>query len=551
MVKPTFPLRPVLLSAGGFFMLETAIHNLAVFHAAVVPYAPGLANSLTVLLSLATVGLVGGGGYWVWRRSQPNESRSFSKKSGRLVKVTPERVQQELEQTEVLLGRIGNELARRSLRQRVKQIGHELVAEPLNVVIFGTSSTGKTSLVNALLGHRVGDTAPTLGTTTAGVSHTYTLPGEGGTIALTDTPGLQVRGRVGEVEAKELARNGDLLLFAIAADITGHERAELATLADLGKRVILVFNKSDRYLPEEIDDIVASLKRKTRKLLLPQNIVTVAADPVPLKVRRYNTDGSFCETYEDQPPLTEALTGRLVAILQREGSQLRLANAMQKTRRLAEGVAAEIAQSRRLQGERIVQQMQWATAGAVAITPLPALDLLAAAAINARTIGQLHTLYERKISLKRAERTAKVLAKLVLQLGGVEIATQTVGSILKASPLAALGIPLQAVSAAYITRVAGLGYLDWLASETTWDEASMLERLRTQLQTTNRTAFLQQFVRQAVQAAKQRLLPENETALPQTSRRKPRPLPLSNEEPVRLPLLDTVVEASDRQLAAG
>jgi small GTP-binding protein len=433
----------------------------------------------------------------------------------------------------------------------VKQIGHELVAEPLNVVIFGTSSTGKTSLVNALLGHRVGDTAPTLGTTTAGVSHTYTLPGEGGTIALTDTPGLQVRGRVGEVEAKELARNGDLLLFAIAADITGHERAELATLADLGKRVILVFNKSDRYLPEEIDDIVASLKRKTRKLLLPQNIVTVAADPVPLKVRRYNTDGSFCETYEDQPPLTEALTGRLVAILQREGSQLRLANAMQKTRRLAEGVAAEIAQSRRLQGERIVQQMQWATAGAVAITPLPALDLLAAAAINARTIGQLHTLYERKISLKRAERTAKVLAKLVLQLGGVEIATQTVGSILKASPLAALGIPLQAVSAAYITRVAGLGYLDWLASETTWDEASMLERLRTQLQTTNRTAFLQQFVRQAVQAAKQRLLPENETALPQTSRRKPRPLPLSNEEPVRLPLLDTVVEASDRQLAAG
>ena len=511
------PLKPVLVTAGGFIVLEQAIHNLTSLHTAIAPYAPWLATSLTTALGGVTVGVLGGGGYWIWSRlqgdrksnSQKPSKRRSRKKPTAIVKATPKHVERELTQVNELLEGLQNEITRRSLRQQAQRIGHDLSSNQLRLVVFGTSSAGKTSLVNALLGHRVGETAPTLGTTQSGSIHTYAIPGIGGNIEIADTPGLQAVGLTGESEAIALAKHADLLLFVVAGDMTATEYEQLRALGEIGKRTVLVLNKADQFVPEDIAEISTSLKHKAKSILPASNVVAVAAAPTPIAVRRHQVDGSVIETQAERLPDTEQLTQQVGRILKQEGTQLRLANALQKTRSLAAGAKTAIAASRRSRAEQLIQRMQWATAGAIAANPLPAIDLLAAAAINARTIAKLHTIYDRKITLKRAEQMAKSLAKVLAQIGGVEVTTQVVGSALKASPLAAMGVSLQAVSSAYLTRVAGTGYLDWLETDDAWDEGSMVERLRSQLQLSSRTEFLQAFMQQALQAAKQSLFPVN------------------------------------------
>ena len=89
-------------------------------------------------------------------------------------------------------------------------------ARRFHVVVFGTGSAGKTSLINALLGRTVGRTEPTIGTTKGGEAFTYELEDVDGTVLLTDTPGLSEIGEAGgarEAEARDLAARADLLLF--------------------------------------------------------------------------------------------------------------------------------------------------------------------------------------------------------------------------------------------------------------------------------------------------------------------------------------------------
>ncbi|MEM9567314.1 MAG: GTP-binding protein [Cyanobacteria bacterium P01_E01_bin.34] len=521
MTQQKLPLKPLLLTAGGFFVLEQAISNLTSLHSAIAPYSPFLANSLTGLLGSATTGLLGFGGYWGWQLLQGQNGTGKKKKRSRrkstqMVKATPKRVETELGQLDELLNRMQSDVKRKTFKQRARKIGEQLARNQLRLVVFGTSSAGKTSLVNALLGHQVGDTAPTLGTTQTGSIHTYSVPGVGGRIEIADTPGLQAVGRTGESEATLLAKNADLLLFVVSGDMTATEYEQLCTLSAIGKRTLVVFNKTDQYLPDDIDEIVGSLEDKA-KPLVPRShgarlkappavpVVKVAADPMPLKVRQHQADGTIIEVMAERVPETSELKARIKSILKREGNQLRLDNAMQQAKTLADGAAEAISKTRRKRGEAVIQQMQWATAGAIAVNPLPAVDLVAAAAINARTIGKLNKLYGRKITLKRTEQIAKSMGKLLVRIGGVEVATQVMGSALKASPLGAMGIPLQAISSAYLTRVTGLTYLDWLESEDLWDEERMLSRLKAQLQFSGRTEFVQQFMKQALGAVKNSL----------------------------------------------
>ena len=511
MRQQKFPLKPVLLTAGGFFVLEQGIGSLTSLHAAIAPYSPFLANSLTALLGVATAVLLGFGGYWTWTLSQgtrtSGRSRTKSKRgtSTKLVKATPKRVQRELGHLDKLLEGLQNDFKRQTFKQKARRIGENLASNQLRLVVFGTSSAGKTSLVNALLGHQVGDTAPTLGTTQTGSIYTYSVPGVGGRIEIADTPGLQAVGLTGESEATLLAKNADLLVFVVSGDMTATEYEQLCTLSAIGKRTLVVFNKIDQYLPGDIDEIVGSLEDKARPLTKGRSVVKVSADPMPVKIRRHEVDGTVVEAYAERLPETSELTAQLTNILQREGQQLRLDNAMQQAKTLSEGAEEAIGKTRRQQAEKMIQRMQWATAGAIAATPLPAVDLVAAAAINARTISKLNDLYARKITLQRAEQIAKSMAKLMLKIGGVEVVTQVMGSALKTSPLGGMGVPLQAISSAYLTRVTGLTYLDWLESDDPWNEENILTRLKAQLEIGGRVEFVQQFMGQALKAAKQSL----------------------------------------------
>ncbi|MEO1133890.1 MAG: GTP-binding protein [Cyanobacteria bacterium J06639_1] len=420
---------PLLLVAGSLVCLHSTTKSIATLHAAVAPYSPGLANGLSTLLALGMVGVLGTAGWW-WTSLHGGE-HPRSRRPKRPLKATRARIETTLAKAEGAIAKLHDDTIQRSLAERVETQRAIATSETLRLVLFGTSSAGKTSTVNALLGHQAGETAATLGTTQHAKPHTYTLPGFNGTIELVDTPGLQTVGAIGEGEAIQMATEADLLVFVVAEDLDAVEYALLQTFSEQGKRAVIALNKSDCRLPDDNQMILDRLRAKTRSWLPAEQVVEIAAAPTPILVREMSTDGSAVETEVARVPEVRSLTEQCGSILQREGQQLRLAAAMVRAQNLAAAVDEAIAKERRERAERVVQRMQWATAGAVAATPLPALDLVAAAAINARTISELHEIYEREISWKQAQKMAKVAGKLLLKLGGVELASQAAVASLK------------------------------------------------------------------------------------------------------------------------
>ncbi|MBC6419935.1 MAG: YcjF family protein, partial [Prochloron sp. SP5CPC1] len=94
----------------------------------------------------------------------------------------------------------------------------------------------------------------------------------------------------------------------------------------------------------------------------------------------------------------------------------------------------------------------------------------------------------------------------MVKLGLVELSTQTIGSILKTNAFSYVaGGAVQGISAAYLTRIAGLSLIEYFQEQEISIEegkgfnlARMSASLKQVFAQNQRTAFLSSFVKQAV-----------------------------------------------------
>jgi hypothetical protein len=101
------------------------------------------------------------------------------------------------DKAEAVIEQLADAEAKARLRTELERIRADRRARRFHVVVFGTGSAGKTSLINALLGRDVGATDAVMGTTRAGEMHSYEIDDVDGTVILTDTPGLSEIGDAG------------------------------------------------------------------------------------------------------------------------------------------------------------------------------------------------------------------------------------------------------------------------------------------------------------------------------------------------------------------
>ena len=115
----------------------------------------------------------------------------------------------------------------------------------------------------------------------------------------------------------------------------------------------------------------------------------------------------------------------------------------------------------------------------------------------------LSGVYQQKFSLEQGQTAASTLGKLMVQLGLVELSTQAIAGILKSNAFTyAAGGALQGISAAYLTRIAGLSLVAYFQEQEAildTKEGFNLDRLTAKLkqvfQDNQRKAFLQGFVK--------------------------------------------------------
>ena len=79
--------------------------------------------------------------------------------------------QQNLEAIDALLSRIRDDVQRQALEQERQRVARELERGDLVLVVFGVGSSGKTSLIRALLNDVVGEVGAAMGSTEACTSY--------------------------------------------------------------------------------------------------------------------------------------------------------------------------------------------------------------------------------------------------------------------------------------------------------------------------------------------------------------------------------------------
>jgi uncharacterized protein len=253
----------------------------------------------------------------------------------------------------------------------------------------------------------------------------------------------------------------DVVLFVVQGDLTQLEWSALQQFEVHQKRVLLVLNKQDQYLPAQAELVLAQLRQQVQSIVAPEDVVAIAAVPQAIKVRRHQPDGSYQETLETPQPQIQSLLDRMATVAAQEVSQLVLQRAYQHTLALQQTIQAGLNRVRRDRALPILERYQWISAGVAFANPLPSLDMVATAAITGKMIQELAEIYRIQISLDRATEIAGVFAKNLIQMGLVEASSQVLSLALKSNTVTYVaGGMLQGVGAAYFTRMAGLSLVE-------------------------------------------------------------------------------------------
>ena len=459
-------------------------------------YSPLLGNLLLMLLVVLIGALIAAFVYYVLviQKSEKRSQRKRRVTAAEIPAVKSEAASSTLQAVRQQVSIIQDEVQKQALLSRSREIEANLARREIQVVVFGTGSAGKTSLVNGIMGRMVGRVDAPMGTTQVGETYCLRLKGLERKILITDTPGILEAGVAGterEQLARELATEADLLLFVVDNDLRRSEYEPLRTLAEIGKRSLLVLNKIDMYTEEDKEAILARLRQRVRGFIAATDVVAIAANPEAAQLE----NGEIYQPEADILPLLR----RMAAILRAEGEDLVADNILLQSMRLGEEARKLIDAQRRRQADKIVERFQWIGAGVVSVTPLPMVDLLATAAVNAQMVVEIGKTYGCELNMERGRELALSLAKTLASLGIVKGAVQLLSTALQLNVATFIvGRAIQGVTAAYLTRIAGKSFIEYFRHDQDWGDGGMTEVVQRQFQINRRDEFVKAFIQQAI-----------------------------------------------------
>ena len=343
----------------------------------------------------------------------------------------------------------------------------------LHLAVFGRVSTGKSSLLNALIGEEAFSVSPLHGETRHSSMQPWSEVDAGG-VFLIDTPGLdEAGGEDREAMAREVAGRSDLVIFVLDSDITDTELHALRTLLAQGRPVLLALNKSDLFTSDEKSALLQSIRDKTDGRVEPAHILAVAAQPRPQMIVEVDENGNETECERQREPDVEKLRLRLWDILDAEGKTLAALNASLFAADLSDQVGRRILAARREIGEKLVRTYCVGKGIAVAFNPVPVADLFAAAFIDVGMVVHLSRVYDLPLSQKEAGSLVKVIVAESAALMGTVWALHFVSSALKVgtaglSTIVTAGA--QGAIAYYSTYVVGQVASKYLGQGKSWGE---------------------------------------------------------------------------------
>ncbi len=147
------------------------------------------------------------------------------------------------------------------IRQEIDEFKQRKQSGKVYVSLFGNVSTGKSSIVKALIPEASVDIQLRGGSTQAITEYTWTSR-SGDALILTDLPGRnEASGELDEAAHDEAVRS-QVVIYVSDSDISRSQYEDIQCLQTFGKPLILAVNKSDRYSKGEQKQLSKHLKQR-------------------------------------------------------------------------------------------------------------------------------------------------------------------------------------------------------------------------------------------------------------------------------------------------
>jgi len=376
----------------------------------------------------------------------------------------------------------------------IESISEKLRSGEIHVAAFGRVGVGKSSLLNALLGHEAFATSPLHGETRLEARANWQTLQEGH-LVLIDTPGIdELDGAEREELARKVSKRADVILMVCEGDLTLTEFDALRELCRAGRTVMLVLNKADRYSDADLALLLQRLSDRCQAFLPSERIIASSAEPKPQIVIQVADDGTENEFVRPRKPDISALKNRLWEILERDGKSLAALNAAIFASELDEKVATRIVQARRSVAEKIIRKYCLAKGLLVAFNPVPVADLLAAAGTDVTMVLHLGDVYGFRLSRREASKLLLTISAQLLALMGAYWGVNLISSALKtisAGLSTAVTASAQGALAWYATYLTGKMAETWFSKGKSWGKAGPRETARDILASLDRDSVIE------------------------------------------------------------
>jgi uncharacterized protein (DUF697 family) len=232
----------------------------------------------------------------------------------------------------------------------------------------------------------------------------------------------------------------------------------------------------------------------------PQDIIETSADPLPREYVIEAADGSSRSEYRRPAPQVEALKERILEVLARDGKALVALNGAMYAADRSDRITAIKMRMRDEQATAIVWSYAAMKSIAVALTPMPVLDVLGGSAVDATMVVTLAHVYGVPLTTNNAraliESVLKAAGWVVLGEAATNLASTLFNSLTLGSGKLLTALP-QGAAAGYGSVIVGQAAKFYFEHGGSWggeapktvvtrilqatDKQSVLERLKAEI----------------------------------------------------------------------
>lgn len=318
--------------------------------------------------------------------------------------------------------------------QELQQLAERRAAGTIHIALYGEISSGKSSLIRALLPQAEAEVSVKGGTTQTLQQYHWLSPA-GDELIVTDMPGLNEAGADENEAVRAEAMRAHLVIYLCDGDLTRSQMDEIRQLQRLNKPLIVALNKTDRLSDQEVEMLTVQIQQRLASLK-QQGTVDIAVAAISSggtrQVVRVLPDGTEQISQRPMPTRIDALKKAIqraldnnVQVLEqlRDSAVFSLIDQQLETARLAQ---------RDQEAQQLVRNYAKKAVVVAVATITPGSDILIQGYLATQMVKELSALYDVPVRKVDTELLLSLVQKHVRT--HVTLLLAVAGNALKAFP---------------------------------------------------------------------------------------------------------------------